>query len=177
MKWFVEDPTPTLVLAALTIGVLIIALVRTGRGGLLYAIAGVGILTVAILALEWAVVTDKEEVEYSLSGACHELEANNVPGVLSYIDPKSPAYGRLKNELGRVRVSKASYNRLDVEVDRSKNPIEAKANFMGYIQAKDTRGEIPFQTFAQHFTVTLRFEGNRWMLTDYKIVGFPEGSY
>lgn len=177
MKWFVEDPTPTLVLAGLTIGVLVLALLKTGRGGLLYAIIGVGVVTVLMLALEWFVVTDKEVVEYSLSGACHELEANNVPGVLSYVDPKSPAYGRLKSELSRVRVSRASYNRLDVKVDRTKNPPEAEADFMGYIQAKDTRGEIPFETFARRFTVVLRQEGDRWLLLNYKIDGFPEGSY
>jgi hypothetical protein len=177
MMWFVEDPTPTLVLAALTIGVLVLALVKTGRGGLLYAIAGVGVVTVLILALEWFVVTDKEVVEYSLSGACHELEANNVNGVLSYIDPKSPAYGRLKSELSRIRVSRASYNRLDVTVHRNTNPPTATADFMGYIQAKDTRGEIPFETFARRFTVELRLEGDRWLLKSYKIEGFPEGSY
>jgi len=177
MMWFVEDPTPTLVLAALTIGVLVLALVKTGRGGLLYAIAGVGVVTVLILALEWFVVTDKEVVEYSLSGACHELEANNVNGVLSYIDPKSPAYGRLKSELSRFRVSRASYNRLDVKVNRNTNPPTATADFMGYIQAKDTRGEIPFETVARRFTVELKLEGDRWLLKSYKIEGFPEGSY
>lgn len=177
MKWFVEDPTPTLVLAALTIGVLVIALVKTGRGGLMYAIAGVGVLTVAILALEWMIVTDKEEVEYSLSGTCHELEANNAQGVLSYIDPKSPAYGRLKGELGRIRVSKASFKRLDVTVDRKTNPPTAKADFMGYIQAKDTSGQIPFETFARRIKVELRKEGDRWLLMNYKIDGLPEGSY
>ena len=149
MSWIVEDTTPTLVLAALTIGVLILALVKTGRGGLLYAIAGVGVLTVALLFLEWFIVTDKEVVEYSLTGACQALQANDVPGVLAFIDPKSPAYGRLKSELGRIRVSKASYNHLDVIVHRNTNPPTATADFMGYIQAKDTKGEIPFETIAR----------------------------
>ncbi len=177
MNWIVEDPTPTLVLAALSTGVLVIALVKTGRGGLLYAIVGVGILAVIILAVEWTIVTDKEVVEYSLTGACRALEANDVPGVLSYIDPKSSAYGRLKSELARVRVSRASYNRLTVRINRLTIPPTAEANFMGYIQAKDTRGEIPYETFARQFTVNLRQEGDRWLLMKYEIAGLPEGSY
>ena len=177
MSWIVEDTTPTLVLAALTIGVLVLALVKTGRGGLLYALAGVGVLTVALLFLEWAIVTDKEVVEYSLTGACRELQVNNVPGVLSYIDPKSPAYGRVKSELGRIRVLKANYKYLDVTVDRTKNPPTATADFMGYVQAKDTRGEIPFESAALRFKVELRLEGDRWMLVNYKIAGLPVGSY
>jgi len=83
----------------------------------------------------------------------------------------------LKSELGRVRVSKASYGRLDVKINRLVNPPTAEADFMGYIQAKDTRGEIPFETFARRFKVVLRQDGDRWLLVSYDIDGLPEGSY
>ena len=69
MTWLVEDPTPTLVAAALIEAVLVLALVKTGRGVLLWAVGGVALLAVALLALEWLVVTDKEKVEETLSGA------------------------------------------------------------------------------------------------------------
>ena len=44
---------------------------------------------------------------------------------------------------------------------------------MGYIQAKDTHGEIPVRNVARRFTVDLRQEGDRWLLMNYKIDGLP----
>jgi len=167
MTWLVEDPTPTLVAAALIEALLVLALVKTGRGVLLWAVAGVALQAVALLALEWLIVTDKEKVEETLSGAARALEANDPQAVLSYIDPSSSLRGQVSQEMSRVTITKASFNRLDVKFNRHTSPPTAEADFMGYISAKDRRGELPYENFVDRFKVQLRLSKDRWLVTGY----------
>ena len=39
--------------------------------------------------------------------------------------------------------------------------------YLGYINAKDRRGELPYENFAGRFVVQLRKENNRWVMTGY----------
>lgn len=169
MNWLVEDPTPTLVALVLIEALLVIALVKTGRGALLAAIAGVALLGVGLLALEWLVVTDKETVEDTLAGAAHALETNDPAALIRYIDPASPMGKAVAQEMSRVTISKATVSRLDVKFNRHTSPPTAEADFMGYINARDRRGELPYENFAGRFTVRLRREGDAWLMTDYEM--------
>jgi hypothetical protein len=172
MTWLVEDPTPTLVAAALIVALLILALVKTGRGVLLWAVAGVALLAVALLALERVIVTDTERVEETLSGAAQALEANDPQAVLSYIDPASPIRGEVTHAMSHVTIHKASFNRLSVTFNRHTSPPTAEADFMGYINIKDRRGEIPYENVtSSRFKVQLRISGDRWLVTGYEMPG------
>jgi hypothetical protein len=171
MTWLVEDPTPTLVAVVLIEAILTIALVKTGRGALLWAIAGVALLGACLLALEWLVVTDRETIEDTLTGAAHALEANDPQAVVAYIDPTSPMRREVTQELSRVTISKVSWNRLDVKFNRYTSPPTAVADFMGYINGKDRRGEVPYENFSGRITVQLRREGDRWLMTSYEMPG------
>ena len=99
MSWLVEDPTPTLVALVLCEAILVLALVKTGRGALLGVIAGVALLGVGLLALEWFVVTEKETVEDTLSGAARALESNDPQAVISFIDPATPMRREVAGEM------------------------------------------------------------------------------
>jgi hypothetical protein len=156
MTWLVEDPAPILVAVVLIEAVLAIALVKTGRGVLLWAIAGVALLGTCLLALEWFVVTDKETVEDTLTKAARALEANDPLAVSACIDPQSLMRQEVAQEMTRLTISKASWNRLDVKFNRYTNPPTAVADFMGYINAKDRRGEVPYENFSGRITVHLR---------------------
>ncbi len=169
MTWLLEDPTPTLVAILLIEAVLVVALVNTGRGALLGAIAGVGLLGALLLGVEWLVVTDKESVEASLSGAAQALESNNPQAVMDYIDPASAMRNRVAQEMAQVTISKARFSRLDVKFNRHVSPPTAEADFMGYVNGRDRRGEFPYENFAGRFTVRLRREGDRWLMTDYEL--------
>lgn len=169
MSWFVEDPTPTLVAIVLIEAVLAIALVKTGRGILLAVIAGVGLLGAGLLIVERLVVTDKETVEDTLTAAAQALEANDPQAVQQFIDPASPMRNRVASEMSRVTINKATFSRLDVKFNRHTSPPTAEADFMGFINAHDRRGELPYESFAGRFTVRLRREGDRWLMTDYEM--------
>lgn len=169
MSWLVEDPTPTLVAIVLVEALLVLALVKTGRGILLAAIVGVALLGAGLLALEWLVVTDKESVEETLAAAAHALEANDPEAVIRFIDQASPMRSRVKQEMSQVTISKASFSRLDVKFNRLVSPPTAEADFMGYINGRDRRGELPYENFAGRFIVRLRREGEGWVMTDYEL--------
>ncbi len=169
MNWLVEDPTPTLVGILLVEAVLTLALVKTGRGILFAAIAGVALLGAGLLALEWIVVTDKESVEDTLTAAAHALEANDPQAVIRFIDPASPMRSRVAQEMSRVTINKASFSRLDVTFNRRVTPPTAEADFMGFINGRDRRGELPYENFAGRFVVHLRREGDAWLMTDYEM--------
>ena len=55
-----------------------------------------------------------------------------------------------------MTIQKASFSRLDVKFNHHMSPPTAKADFMGYINFKDRRGEIPYENFAGRFVVDLR---------------------
>jgi hypothetical protein len=169
MSWLVEDPTPTLVAIVLIEAVLAIALVKTGRGILLAVIAAVGLLGAGLLVLEWVVVTDAETVADTLTAAAQALEANDPQAVQQFIDPASPMRNRVASEMAHVTINKATFNRLDVRFNRRTSPPTAEADFMGYINGRDRRGEFPYENFAGRFIVRLRREGDRWVMTDYEM--------
>jgi len=171
MSWLLEDPTPTLVAAVLAEAVLTVALVKTGRGALLWAIAGVALLAALLLALEWLVVTDRERVEQTLSGAARALEANDPQALMAFIDPVSPMRSRVSREMSAVKVQRATFSRLDVTVNRLTSPPTATADFMGYVNAKDRRGEVPYENFSHRIVVQMREDGDRWLMTGYEIPG------
>ncbi|MBI2827183.1 MAG: hypothetical protein HYX69_21130 [Planctomycetia bacterium] len=173
MSWFVEDPAPTLVVAALVEAVLTVMLVKTGRGNILYAIAGVAVLAAAMLALEWWIVTDREEIQVALDGAARALEANDPQAVLTWVDPASPMRGQVVREMSGVRIERAGFRRLEVKVYRHTSPPSARADFTGFIQAKDLRGEFPYENFVQGFTVELKQHGDGWLLYSYEMHDRP----
>lgn len=169
MSWILEDPTPTLVGAALIIALLILALVKTGRGVLLYAIAGVILLTALILVAERLVVTDREAISDTLSEAVVALEANDPQALGKLIDPTSPMLREAAREMAQVNIQKVTFSRLDVKVNRHTSPATAEADFMGYVNGRDRRGELPYENFTGRFIVRFRRDGDRWLMTGYDI--------
>src|SRR5690348_14716258 len=110
MMWLLEDPTPTLTAVVLVEVLLTIALVKTGRGVLLWTIVGVALLGAVLLGLEWFIVTDKETVEDTLSEAARALEANDSQALMDFIAPESPMRREVAQEMSRITVNKASWN-------------------------------------------------------------------
>ena len=94
---------------------------------------------------------------------------------MSYIDPTASMRRQVTREMGRVRVQRAGFRRLEVRINRYTSPPSARAEFTGFVQAKDLRGEIPYENFVHPFTVRLIKQGDRWLLTDYEIHNMPRG--
>ena len=97
MTTLIEDPTPILVVGILIEAVLAIALLRTGRGVLLWAMLAVAGLTGLGLLLERWVVTERERVEAHDGGrngavvVCGGGQASGAPS----IDRRGSQFGDL----------------------------------------------------------------------------------
>jgi hypothetical protein len=175
MTWLLESPWPAITLGLFLEVGLAIALVRSGRGVILVAMAFVLVLTAGMLVLEWAVVTEIEQVENALARVAATLEANDPPAVLRLMSPKSPRRGEVESILSRVVILEAHVGGdLEVRTNRLTNPPSATAYFTGRFRARDRRGEIPYEQVVLKFKITLHHRGQSWLIYDYAVAE-PDG--
>ncbi len=168
MTWFVESPWPSLMLGVVLEVILTIALVRTGRVAIIGAMVVVFAMTVGMVILERMIVTEAEEVEDSLDRVAAALVANDSPAVLACFSPQCPRLAELRSILSRVTVRVATIGGdLEVRPNHLTQPPSAICYFTGHVEAKDSRGQIPYEHMMRKFKVTLRKEGGRWLIADY----------
>jgi hypothetical protein len=170
MTALVESPWPVLFIGIVVEAALGLALLKTGRGKLLWAMIGVGVLTLLGLVVERLVVTDREAVADTLDAAAAAVEANDLERLLSYISPTAQRpQADSRFVLGRFEVSKARVRNLEVSINRLTSPPTAKAKFTAFGQGRDRQGVFPYQAYSQQVIVELRLEGDRWLVTDYSV--------
>ncbi len=170
MTWLVESPWPAVTLGVVLEVGLAIALVRTGRGILLGAMGGVLLLTAGLVALEWAVVTEKEQIEAVLYEVRTALEANDPPQVLALFTPDSPRRAEVASVLRNYTVREAHIGRVEqVVVNRLTQPVSARIYFVGRVSGRDNRGTIPYENLIRTFRLRLHRQGDRWLIHDYAL--------
>jgi hypothetical protein len=173
MSIFIESPWPWLLLGIAAEAVLAVALLRTQRGSLLWAMLGMGIFVLLGLAAERFIVTDRKAVMQTLDAAVAAAKANDLNRVLNCISPKAQkARDYARWALGRAQIEEAHIHDLEVTVNRLTSPPTAKAKFLAVGKAQDRRGEIPYQEFMRRVVVELRWEDNRWLATDCTVEDF-----
>jgi hypothetical protein len=158
-------------------GLLVVALINTGRGALVWAMAGVLVLIGLGVLVERLVVTDHEQIADVLDGVAAALEANDVEGVLSYIDPKATGMrASVRMALSGAHITDAQVYDLEVGVNRHTHPPTARAEFVGRVKGR-YRGEGGGGEgmILRKFTVDFRREGDRWLMTAYEDRGSIAG--
>ncbi|HEV2971339.1 MAG TPA: hypothetical protein VGY55_15295 [Pirellulales bacterium] len=169
MTWFTEDSTPILVIGVIVEAILLLALVKTSRVGLLYAIVGVGIVTGAIVWIEKHTDTDTKRIRRVLDAAAVAVEKNDMPGLLALISPAAQGMrSQVSGVLPQVEIRKAYVTGLAVKVNRFNNPPTATAEFFGQADGKDRHGVYADQHYIARFKVNLHFENDRWLMDDYE---------
>jgi hypothetical protein len=147
--------------------ILAIYLVRSGRAVVIAAMVVVLVVTAALLILERIIVTDAEAVEDTLYAAAGALEANDPPQVLALFSTASPHRGEVQSILSHVTVREARIGDLEIHFGEGARPSTATATFIGRVQARDDRGQIPYEQMIRRLRVTLRREADRWLIYDY----------
>jgi hypothetical protein len=172
---FLESPWPILVIGLAAEAILVVILVRTGRGVLLAAMAAVAVTVGIGLLVERLVVTDRKLVAHSIDAAAAALEANDLPRLLELLAPdaaetRQAASAALQaGEFIQVRI----YG-LEVAVVRTTSPPTAKATFNVIATGKDRRGMFDQQSLRPFpMIVRLRWESGRWLITGHEIVEDP----
>ncbi len=167
MNWFTEDPTPIIVGGVIGLVLLLAAVVRTGRGALLYAAVAWIALIAGLVALERYVVTDLEKVEATIYGAADAVENNDAPRLASYLLPSETA---LRQEvLSRTRsihMTDAKIGDLQVTFNPLTIPPSASAAVLGRIAG--SRGSLAFNYLLRMEVVLVEHQG-QWLVKRYEL--------
>ena len=171
---FVESPWPILLLGIVAEAVLAIALFRTGRGVLLWPMAGVGLIVLLGLGVERWVVTDKKLVAQTLEGAAAAMEANDLGRLMTFIST-SPTAARTRGEARRALdmglFVQLKISGLDVSIVRTTSPPIAKAQFIAMATGRARHGEFDGELSRPvHLEVSLRLESGRWLIYDHRFI-------
>jgi hypothetical protein len=168
MTWFLESPWPSILLGIGLELLLAIYLVHTGRAIAIAAMVLVLAVTTALVLLERWIVTDAEAVEDTLERARSTLEANDGDSLLSLFTADSPRRAEVQSILSRVAVREARIaSDMELVFEPPVGPQTATASFTARVEARDLRGQIPYEHMIGRFRVTLRRAPQGWRIVDY----------
>ena len=169
MATLLENPMPIIFLGILAEAVLAILLVSLRQSVFIWAMVGVLVLVIAGVALEIAVVTEVERVEATLDGVTRALEDNDVDRLLrEYVAPvAAKTEARARTALSMVEITSAKISGLRIEINRLTSPPTAEARFNGVVRFEPKTDMIHHRYYARRFTVELRLEGDRSLITDH----------
>ena len=168
MTTLLENPLPIVFFGVIAEAILGAALVSTRRGILLVAMAVVLLVTLAGLALEYWVVTERERVEATLDGIVAALESNDLDEALQYVAPDANfTRARARFAMTAIEITDAKIHSLQITINELTSPPTAEANFHGVVYYRDRTGMNPYEYYSSPFGVELRKEGDRWLITNH----------
>ena len=174
MVWLVQSPYPILVIGVALEIVLLVILLATSRGDVLYAMAAVAVLTLIGLLIERAVVTDEKLIGRTLENARAAVAANDLPGVLAQIASTAEEERQaVQATMKRTTFTAAKLSNLKITVYRETNPPSAKVELFAIAELQDRRGEYPYNSYRGDVVVTLEQIDGRWLITKAEEGGRP----
>jgi hypothetical protein len=129
--WFLDHPL-SIILIGVVLGVFVGgAWTATGRKELLYALGAVVALTVAWLAVERFVVTDREAVQATLAEIARDVQANNMQKVLGHIAKGNPSLvARAQAEMPNYQFTECRITKIHkTDIDAGSEPRSALVEF------------------------------------------------
>jgi hypothetical protein len=153
MTWLFENPMPVVYLAAVVMAVLVVALVKTGRTRLIWAIACVFVVTAIVVIISWLVETDREKIAAALDGGAKAVENNDLDAFLAFVVPDSKIAREARSRLPQLRFSKVAI------IDPPKIELQgddARASFNVIVVVNGFRG-------GRFVTLFFRRVGDRWL--------------
>lgn len=172
MTWLTETYWPAVLTGFAVEGVLFIMLLITGRGRLLWAMAGVLAVTLGLVAVERLVVTEREEVAQTLDEVAAALTENDLPRVLKHVASSAPqTRSAAQSAMARVTIRSAKVGSdLKIDISNSAVPQTATARFVAQFSGNDRGGQTPFDKVPQRLEVSLVKEDGQWRIAAYKLL-------
>jgi hypothetical protein len=174
MEWLYEDPTMLLVIGGFIEASLAVGLWMSGRGVLVFWMAGVAILIGLGIAVERMVVTDVEQIQAAFDAAADAGEANDAEGVVAHIDASDRASAAslrafIRSNMALVAIESVSLYGLGVTIEEGAAPRQAQARFRLHVVGKDHLQQLPYTNYSAIFKVRLEKQGTEWKFIDYEI--------
>ena len=162
-----ESPLPILMLGLTAEIVLVVLLVATRRGAILYAMAGVLLVAGIGLLVERMVVTDQKRVKATLETARVAVETNDIKRLLACIASSAKEVRQaVEHGMKSATFNEAHIRGLRITFDRRKNPPTAKAQLTGVVAFRSHATEIPFDRYISELVVELQPIDGQWVITD-----------
>lgn len=169
MSWFTEDSTPILVMGVILEALLLLALVKTSRLGLLYAIAVVAVVVGAIVWIEKHTVTDTKRIRGVLDAAVAAAERNDLQSVLALISPSAASTRNLvATQMPQIEIHSVSISGLQIKINRLSSPPTATAEFSGLVNGKVKSGLYPYDNIVGRCKVTFQLENDHWLMDGFE---------
>ncbi len=167
MTVLLETPWPAILTGIVVEAILGVVLVRTGRGVVLVAMGAVLVVVLALVGLEWLVVTERERVEQAIEAGRLALEANDPDACLA---PQAQATENLVRwAMRRVELERVRISRLEIgPINEFTSPPSVKAQLTVKVDFRDREGIFPYRHYATEIELTLRRYGDRWLVTDHQ---------
>jgi hypothetical protein len=149
---------------------LAVALFRTGRGKLLWAMGGVALAVLLGVLIERNTATDTKRIRQTLEEAAAGLVANSAEQVKSCIEsgPDGGAARQMTDwALGQAEFREISLHNLEVKFNDHTSPLTAEAKFMVFVRGKARGGigsDLGEIARPVHMEVDLRKHSGRWLV-------------
>lgn len=166
---FLESPLLVLVVGALCATFALVVFLSRRTMGSLAVLVGVAAVTLALVLVERLVVTDREQVEAGIETVLACVEANDVGGVVAWIDPAAKVVvDDVRKLMPLIKVEKARALS-DVEVVMGPDaPDAATSSFRGFLDGVHTRSGMRVGFFNQRIDVHWVRRGERWLVSGYQ---------
>jgi hypothetical protein len=166
MSNFTEDPTFVIICGTIISLALLIALIKTGRVLFIAWLVLAVVITVGLVFLERAIVTDREKIEIVLAEGADALSKNNIPRAVSLVSPsQAKIVASIQNQTKRIKFSECFIITQNIELEKLNPPSHGTAVITGKISVE---GAFPY---SGPIKVKLNFvrEGEKWLIEDYEV--------
>jgi hypothetical protein len=167
MNWLAENALAIWAIGAVALTMALIVYFQTRTSKSLLAIALVVLVTSALLVTEHVLESPREAVARTLDEVAAAVRANDVPRVLSYIDPSAVQLRQeIEQAMPQVVIERAAiigHPLISFDVDG--DPRQADVECRGFVQGTLRNGMKGGQM--ADCKVNLIKQGDRWLVTDY----------
>jgi hypothetical protein len=170
--WLFDTPI-YIVLIAIVLGVLVgVAWTASGRKELLYALGAIVLLTVVMLIVERAVVTDREAIRTKLAEIARDVQANDMQRVLGHIAKSNPSLiPQVQNEMPNYDFTECRVTKIHkTDIDASAEPRSAIVEFNVRFDGKFGRGGFEMRGPGVRWIrlQMVREEDGQWRVLNYE---------
>ena len=171
MTFFVENGLAIAVVGGLAITLTLVFFMARRTGGSLSALAAAVAATIALLAIERFVQTDREQVASAVHGIYAAVDQNDVDGVLALIDTTpsdAPLRAQVQALMPLVKVESAGSGRnIEVTLNESATPMTATTSSRAFLNGTHVHTGHPVPDVNQRVAMEWVKTGDQWLLKGY----------
>lgn len=167
MSWLAENALPIWMGGAVALTMAFIVYWQTRTNGALLGILGVIVATAVLVLINRLIETPREAVERTLYSLAATVEANDVPGALSYLAPSANAELRkdVETQMPLVRFERARIigtPQIDVSSDGDSAHVQCRGVVLAVNKQDGMKGGAEDRLVLEWVR-----RGDRWLLESY----------